>query len=238
MAPNSAFGKKVAPRLGLDIQGGARVVLEANLATLPQGQKWDEDTRASVLRTLDNRVNSNGVAEPVITPKGDKQFVVEIPAVKNEKDILDQLQKTAQLQFHYSPDWYTAEKNKLGRYDFQRSGDGSRESYEITDKTTSKTFRDPFHILQALRELVTTGERVNAPAVPLTAPLNTLGSFAGLETVKIQADDLKTLAALGDELTQFNAFLAASRKELDGSDLIPGRARANFGNGTNSYRGA
>ncbi|MCX6368768.1 MAG: protein translocase subunit SecD [Armatimonadetes bacterium] len=234
VAPNSAFGKKVSPRLGLDIQGGARVVLEANLDTLPKGQKWDEETRASVLRTLDNRVNSNGVAEPVITPKGEKQFVVEIPAVKNEKDILDQLQKTAQLQFYYSSDWYTAEKNKLGRYDFQRSGDGSRESYEITDKTTDKTFRDPFHILQALRDIVDAGERAGAKPVPLPAPLNTLGSFAGLETVKVQDSDLKTLTALSDELTQFNVFLTASRMELDGSDLVPGRARANFGNGTNA----
>ena len=187
-----------------------------------------------MLRTLDNRVNANGVAEPVITPKGDKQFVVEIPAVKNSDDIVDQLQKTAQLEFYYSPDWFTQEKNKLGRYDFQRSGDGSRESYEITDKTTSKSFRDPFHILQALREIVDAGEKVSAKPVPLTAPLNTLGSFAGLETVKIQESDLKTLAALGDELTEFNAFLAAARKELDGSDLIPGRARANFGSGTNA----
>ena len=232
VAPNSAFGKKVTPRLGLDIQGGARVVLEADLSTLPKGQQWNDETRSSVLRTLDNRVNSNGVAEPVITPKGDTQFVVEIPAVKNEKDILDQLQKTAQLVFYYSQDWFTPEKNKLGRYAFEMSTDSSRESYEITDKTANKTFRDPFHILGALRELVDAGERAGAKPVAITAPLNTLGAFAGLQTVKIQESDLKTLAALGDELSQFNAFLAASRRELDGSDLAPGRAQASFGNGT------
>lgn len=234
VSPNSAFGKKVAPKLGLDIQGGARVVLEADLSTLPKGQKWDDDTRASVLRTLDNRVNANGVAEPVITPKGQNQFVVEIPAVKNEKDIVEQLQKTAQLQFYYSPDWFTAEKNKLGRYAFEVGSDGSRESYEITDKTTGKTFRDPFHISKSLRELVDAGERADAKPVTLPVPLNTLGSFAGLESVKVQESDTKALTDLADELTQFNVFLAAARKELDGSDLTPGRARASFGNTTSA----
>ncbi|MBB6052878.1 protein translocase subunit SecD [Armatimonas rosea] len=234
VAPNSAFGKKVSPKLGLDIQGGARVVLEADLTTLPKGQKWDEDTRASVLRTLDNRVNANGVAEPVITPKGEAQFVVEIPAVKNEKDIVDQLQRTAQLEFYYSPDWYSAEKNKLGRYAFKTAEDGSRESFEIHDNTTNKTFRDPFHILGALRQLVDAGERANAAPVALPAPLNSLGSFSGLETVKVQESDKAAMSALADELGQFNAFLAAARKELAGSDLVPGRARASFGNGTNA----
>ena len=226
IAPNSTFGKKVAPKLGLDIRGGLRVVFEADLKTLPAGQTWNEETRASVLRTLDNRVNANGVAEPLITPKGDAQFVVEIPSVKNTDDLVSQLEKTAQLEFYYSPDWKTR-KNALGRYVLSSVAGGKRESYEITDTTANKTFRDPFHIARALGELIEAGRRAKAPDVP-TPP--TLKLMAHEETIPIQASDKKTLDSLVEELENFNGFLAAARKELDGSDLQPGKARGTFGN--------
>ena len=89
----------VKPKYGLDIRGGARVVLEADTSKLGQGQKWDSTARDSVVRTINNRINANGVSEPTITTKGDKQFVVEIPAIRNEQEVLEQLQNTTQLQF-------------------------------------------------------------------------------------------------------------------------------------------
>ena len=228
VAPNAAFSRKVAPRLGLDIQGGARVVLEAETDKLPKGQEWNQDTRTAVLRTIDNRVNANGVGEPVITPKGDKQFVVEIPAVKNNQEIIEQLQKTAQLEFYYSPDWET-ERNKLGRYRFQVMG-AQRDSYEILDHTTSKSFRDRFHLNQALRQLIAAGAREpgKAQLTTLPSPLNTLAAAGGKDSYPLLPDDAKSLEALAEELKGFDAFLAAARKEMDGSDLQPGAARGNF----------
>lgn len=225
VAPNSALGKKVAPKLGLDIRGGLRVVFEADLKTLPKGQAWNEETRASVLRTLDNRVNSNGVAEPLITPKGDAQFVVEIPSVKNTDDLVAQLEKTAQLEFYYNPDWKTR-KNALGRYVISDHEDRTA-GYDVTDTTINKVYRDPFHIARALSELVENGKRVDAPRVPTPENLKYL---AHEDTIKIQASDQKALGALSEEMEGFNGFLAAARKELDGSDLQPGKARATFGN--------
>ena len=91
LAPKNAFSKRVTPKLGLDIQGGARVVLEAQIEKLSPDVRWNDDTRAAVLRTIENRVNANGVAEPVIIPKGDHQYVVEIPSVKNNQEIVEQL---------------------------------------------------------------------------------------------------------------------------------------------------
>ena len=128
----------VKPKYGLDIQGGARVVMEADTSKLPPGRAWNQDTRNAVIHTLENRVNANGVAEPVLSTKGEKQFVVELPAVRNEREILDQLQNTAQLQFYYSPDWRT-NRNQLGRYAIEippsSAVAGVRGMYQITDPT-------------------------------------------------------------------------------------------------------
>ena len=225
-APNVAFLQKLQPKLGLDIQGGARVVLEADTSKLPAGKTWDQTTKNAVINILSQRVNANGVSEAVITPKGLDQFVVELPAVKNEQQILDQLQNTAQLQFFYNPDWRT-QRNQYGRFVFQSQNDpsGKREAFEILDSTSKKTFRDRFHISQAFGELVN-GSPLTAVAglveTPIPDNLQQLSAAQGRKTLFLKPDQQKTLSDLSDELTQFDAFLAApTQLIMDGSDLLP-----------------
>lgn len=230
VSPNNAISKRIAPKLGLDIQGGARVVLEAQIEKLSPDVRWNDDTRAAVLRTIENRVNANGVAEPVIIPKGDHQFVVEIPSVKNNQEIIEQLQRTAQLEFYYSPDWVT-QKNALGRYKLDVVNDGPiRDRYEITDQNTNQRFKDRFHTNQSLREMLERAGKdpSKATVTPLPSPLETLPSAGAQKTAKLVAADIAKLQALADEVQQFDAFLSASVKQMDGSDLAPGGAKSNF----------
>ena len=213
----------VRPKRGLDIQGGARVVLQADTTQLPSGQKWDANTRQAVTRTIENRVNANGVAEPVITPKGADQFVVEIPAVRNEKEVLEQLQNTAQLQFFYSPDWRT-NRNRLGRYEIApvKGTENNHEEYTITDTTTGKTFHDLYHINQSLRALMDKGNSDNAAvSTPLLPPLSDLSAAGGQGSIKVAPADTAALETLRDEARNFNTFLAGATRELDGSDILP-----------------
>ncbi len=91
---------------------------------MPQGQEWNQDTKNAILGILDRRVNASGVAEPVIAPKGEAQFVVRNkPEIRNREQVLEQAQNTARLEFYCSPDWKT-NRNQLGRYDFT-SGAGA-----------------------------------------------------------------------------------------------------------------
>jgi SecD/SecF fusion protein len=223
VAPGSPFAKKVAPRLGLDIQGGARVVLKADTAKLPEGQKWNDATRQAVLNTIENRVNANGVAEPVIAPKGQDQFVVEIPSISNEREVLEQLQTTAQLQFYYSPDWQTP-RNSLGRYRIERDEDAEkRELHHIVDNQTKATFRDLFQINQELRGILEKGMQAGDKGkdVTLPTPLPDMPVAGGRTTIRAEEGDVKRLDELAEEAKNFNSFLAAARLELDGSDILP-----------------
>lgn len=219
----------VKPKFGLDIRGGARVVLEADISKLPQGRQWDRETRQAVHQTIENRVNANGVSEPVITTKGDRQFVVEIPSIRNEEEVLEQLQTTAQLQFFYSTDWIT-NRNQLGRYQIGREqGTGNRELYQITDTSTKQTFRDLFQINQELRSLLDKGKTAGATAkeTPLPAPLPDLSAARGLTSAPIADADIKRLNELAEETRAFNGFIGSARLELDGSDILP-TARSGF----------
>ena len=212
----------VKPKMGLDIQGGARVVLEADLTKLPKGQPWDADAKAAVQRTIENRVNANGVGEPIITPKGESQYVVEIPAVKNESEILEQLQNTAQLEFYYSPDWQT-QRAPLGRYKF--TTEGNRDDYLIEDRS-GKAFHDRAFLNLQLRSLMDSGEKSGAAEVEIPKPLETLSVAGGKNKLKITADDAKKLPALADELKAFDAFLSSAQLQMTGRDLEPGKAQA------------
>ncbi|MDX1934678.1 MAG: protein translocase subunit SecD [Capsulimonadales bacterium] len=219
----------IKPKFGLDIQGGARVVLEADTAKLPAGRAWDRATREAVVRTIDNRVNANGVAEPVITTKGERQFVVEIPAIRNEREVLEQLQTTAQLQFYYSNNWVT-NRNNLGQYEIGRAADaGNRELYQITDRTSGQTFRDLYQINNDLRALLDRGAAAGdkAKETPLPAPLPDLSAAAGKTSARVAEEDVAKVTGLATEADNFNKFLNAARKEMDGSDVLP-TARSGF----------
>ncbi len=65
------------PLLGLDLVGGARIVL-----TAPEGT--DREVMNRALETIRNRVDAFGVAEPDIAIVGDRNIEVQIPGLQKE----------------------------------------------------------------------------------------------------------------------------------------------------------
>ncbi len=89
------------PKLGLDIQGGMRVVLRAKTEELRSG-KWSADNLETTAGIIRSRVDALGVAEPVIYTKPDHdQIVVELPGIRNKEQALEAIQTTARLEFRY-----------------------------------------------------------------------------------------------------------------------------------------
>jgi SecD/SecF fusion protein len=89
------------PKLGLDIQGGMRVVLRAKTEELRSG-KWTAENLETTAGIIRSRVDALGVAEPVIYTKPDNnQIVVELPGIRNKQDALNAIQTTAKLEFRY-----------------------------------------------------------------------------------------------------------------------------------------
>jgi len=82
--------------LGLDLQGGVHVVLEA-VDTPDAPVKADSIDRVKAI--IENRVNETGVKEPLIQKEGTRRLVVELAGVKDAEKAIDLIGRTAQLKF-------------------------------------------------------------------------------------------------------------------------------------------
>ncbi len=84
-------------KLGLDLVGGSRLVLEAETTkTIPS---ITPDVMNRLQFAIENRVNKLGVAETVVQQVGDKRLLIEIPNVTDLKEAKAFLGETAQLVF-------------------------------------------------------------------------------------------------------------------------------------------
>jgi preprotein translocase subunit SecD len=88
--PGSAWLK---PKLGLDLQGGAQVILTPKTESGKKPKASELDAAVSILR---QRVNGAGVSEADVKTEGD-QILVQVPG--GNRDSIDNVTKAAQLQF-------------------------------------------------------------------------------------------------------------------------------------------
>ncbi|MEV7106120.1 protein translocase subunit SecD [Streptomyces atroolivaceus] len=87
----------MSPRLGLDLQGGTRMVLQAKDSGTAKADRESTDRTLEVLR---QRIDSLGVSEPSLTRSGEDRIIVELPDVQDPRQAAEVIGKTAQLSFH------------------------------------------------------------------------------------------------------------------------------------------
>jgi preprotein translocase subunit SecD len=100
--------------LGLDLQGGARVLLE--LQPTKEVPTITPDIQSQVETVVQNRVNGLGVSEPVISKVGTNRLLVELPAVKNADEAERLLKETAVLEFKIIPPQVSARAHADKKY--------------------------------------------------------------------------------------------------------------------------
>lgn len=83
--------------LGLDLQGGLAVLLEASEAKNPERTPELVDRAVTIIQ---DRVNKFGVAEPEIQRQGDWRISVQLPGIEDQQRALELIGKTAQLEFY------------------------------------------------------------------------------------------------------------------------------------------
>lgn len=84
-------------KLGLDLVGGSRLVLEAQ--TTDTIAKITPEMMDSLRFAIENRVNKLGVAETVVQQVGDKRLLIEIPNISDIEKAKEFLGETAELDF-------------------------------------------------------------------------------------------------------------------------------------------
>jgi SecD/SecF fusion protein len=88
---------KQDPTLGLDLQGGLEVTLQA--VPPPDRELTAEDLERSV-DIMRNRVDKLGVTEPEIRKQGDDQIVIQLPGVSDPEAAAEIIGTTAQLELY------------------------------------------------------------------------------------------------------------------------------------------
>lgn len=83
-------------RLGLDLRGGTRLVLEADTAANP-GINLNDAMKTAV-DVVERRVNAFGVAESITERVGENRISVQLPGISSEEAV-DRIGRTANLQF-------------------------------------------------------------------------------------------------------------------------------------------
>ena len=109
------FERNTTARLGLDLQGGLQVLLEADL---PENTTVDAGELDTARNIIENRTNEFGVSENLVQVAGDRRIVGEFPGVEDTESILDIIQETGLLEFvdtgDYSPEPGTVLKTDYG----------------------------------------------------------------------------------------------------------------------------
>ncbi|MBI4506838.1 MAG: protein translocase subunit SecD, partial [Chloroflexi bacterium] len=83
--------------LGLDLQGGIQITLEADV---PAGQTISRDKMEAARTIVENRVNALGVSEPLIQLVPDRnRIIVELPGIRDPQQAIQTLQGTGLLEF-------------------------------------------------------------------------------------------------------------------------------------------
>lgn len=126
-------------KLGLDLKGGVRVVMRAQVEKLPEEKQreWKPENMASVADIVERRVNRLGVTESVVARQGQDRILVELPGVVDEKEALRLIQTTAQLEFWYLPSVQN-ERNPMARYRIEQKEEGGREVNVVYDTVQQK----------------------------------------------------------------------------------------------------
>ena len=104
------FDRSVTPRLGLDLQGGLQVLLEADV---PADTEVDSTAMATARDIVENRTNGLGVSENLVQLAGERRIVGEFPGAEDTDAILDIIQQTGLLEFVDTGDFRPEEGTTL-----------------------------------------------------------------------------------------------------------------------------
>src|SRR3989344_1996051 len=94
------FQKTFDLKLGLDLAGGSHLVFDADMSKIPGEKK--NTALEGVRDVIEKRVNLFGVSEPTVQTsnfEGKDRIIVELPGIKDTKEAISLIGKTAQLLF-------------------------------------------------------------------------------------------------------------------------------------------
>lgn len=125
-------------RLGLDLRGGTRLVLEADISQNPDVDL--DDAMDSAVDIVERRVNAFGVAESITERIGENRIQVQLPGISAE-EALEKIGRTAQLKF------MEIEQDANGLYLVDDPATGTTTGHTLTEITNDQNLLENAHFV-------------------------------------------------------------------------------------------
>jgi SecD/SecF fusion protein len=183
--PGSPLQK--SPTLGLDLQGGLEVTLQA--VPPPDRELTEEDLDRSV-EIMRNRVDKLGVTEPEIRTQGDDQIVIQLPGVRDPEAAAEIIGTTAQLELFDLEDSLTGPSINIRGEPIESSSlyallaqvqsrvrDGESDAHYVVNTRTERVVSGPYSTEQEA-ERRARGQNRDVFAVPEGMIVVTCGESA------------------------------------------------------------
>ena len=175
------FVLNITQSLGLDLVGGLRVLLQADIPT----DNFTMDDLAETANNVSRRVNALGLTEATVQVQGRDRILVELPGVRDPQQAIATIQQTALLEF--------VDFGGLGAQVRDYVGEKIVTSEQVTMRQTAAADDDPFadrraHPVNGLPfQTVMTGAGLQAASAVL-APAQGSGSPQWLINFEIKPD--------------------------------------------------
>ena len=147
------------PTLGLDLQGGLEVTLQAVPPPNRDLTKEDLDRSVEIMR---NRVDKLGVSEPSIYTQGSDQIVIQLPGVKDPEAAAEIIGTTAQLELYDLETSLTGPSISIQGFPIEHTSlyallakvqsqveDGKSDAWYVVDSEARRVVSGPFESEQA-----------------------------------------------------------------------------------------
>ncbi len=217
-----------SPTLGLDLQGGLAVVLQAEA---PKGQTVDRAGMDRSIEIMRARIDRLGVTEPEIRRQGEDQIIIELPGVHDADRAAEIVGTTARLEFYdlqadALPPTKGTQTNEivptdnlqslLTRESELKAGQEANEWYMYS--IDNRLLAGPAQSKEALADELTTGK------APATAKYFVVPEGQTILTCGVQQDSCPGLGIAPDKTYYYLYKFDPTNKEnpvpeLTGSDL-------------------
>lgn len=134
---NLSFIPNIPFTLGLDLQGGAHLVYEADLSQVAQSDK--SQAMEGLRDVIERRVNVFGVREPLVQVQGER-LVIELAGIKDTQAAIEEIGKTPFLEFREQRPQEELEKIQTKQKELERKSMAEIEEIE----NWQLAFEDPF----------------------------------------------------------------------------------------------
>ncbi len=186
-------------RLGLDLRGGATVLLQAK--DNPEDPINDEKISRAIA-TIRERIDALGVTEPIIAKVGKDRIEVQLPEIQDPQRALELIGQTAQLEFieeETKQVILTGNEIKKAQAEFAPNKDGLGQapvvSFELSTEGAKKFAEATERNIGKVIGIYLDKKPISLPRVESIIP-NGKGIITGSATIE-QAGDLATLIRAG-----------------------------------------